>query len=166
MALIVVDADDVASPDGYVSLPHVASLQVAASLAVTTPTTAQPLTDADGWAAGLQQPAQASGGPVVSETAGSVTITRAGNYKVRYGVSQITGVNSQVITLQIFGGSAGDTAKGGICKVSQPGTATAIPNLCGEAFFACALGDVVRLKVIADTGNFTCASGFLVVEEA
>lgn len=166
MALIVRDADDLPSPDGYVSLPHVASLQVANSLAVTTPTTATALTDADGWAAGLQQPAQASGGPVVSATGGSVTVTRAGNYKVRYGISQVTAVNSQVVTLQIFGGAAGDTAKGGICKCTQLGTADTILNMCGEAFFAAALGDVIRLKVIADTGNFTCASGFLVVEEA
>lgn len=166
MALIVRDADDLASPDGYVSLPHVASLQVANSLAVTTPTSATVVTDADGWSAGLQQPASTAGGPSVSATNGAVTITRAGNYKVRYGLSQITAVNNQVLTLQIFGGAAGDTAKGGICKVSQPGTATGIPNMCGEAFFACSVGDIVRLKVIADTGNFTCASGFLVVEEA
>lgn len=166
MALIVVDSDDVASPDGYVSLPHIASLQVANSLVVTAPAAASPVTDADGWSAGLQQPLSAAGGPVVSATNGSVTITRAGNYKVRYGLSQITAVNNQVLTLQIFGGAAGDTAKGGICKITQPATGVAVPNLTGEAFFACALGDVLRLKVIASTGDFTCASGFLVVEEA
>jgi len=166
MALIVCADDDLPSPDGYVSLPHVASLQVAASLAVATPAAATVVTDADGWSAGLQQPAAADGGPVVSATGGSVTITRAGNYKVRYGLSQITAVNNQVLTLQIFGGAAGDTAKGGICKITQPAAGLAVPNMTGEAFFACALGDVVRLKVIADAGNFTCASGFLVVEEA
>lgn len=160
MSLVIVSTDSLPSPNQYVARPQAVSLQVAASIALTTPTTATIVTGSGGWSAALQQPAQTAGGPVVDATAGTVTITRAGNYMVRYGLSEITVVNGQVITTEVYKGS---TASGGKCKATQLTAAPCVVN--GQAFLTLALGDVLSIKVIASTGNFTCAQGFFIVEE-
>jgi hypothetical protein len=150
-------------PQGFKNLPHFAELQQAASCALTTPTAATVVTDADCWGAGDQSPTNALGGPLVSATAGTITITKAGNYEIEYGQSDLTVVNAQVITLQIFGGSAGTTALGGISKSTQLTAAPLV--MAGKCFAACAVGDIITLKVIASTGNYTSAAGFLLVKE-
>lgn len=163
MAQIVRSADSKADPDGLASLPHVALLLGTGAVAVTTPTTAQIVTDADCWTAGLQSPAQTAGGPVVDATLGTITLTRAANYEVSFAQCQLTKVNSQVITLQVF---AGSTAKGGKAVFTQPATAVEVPCLHGKTFFAGAVGDVISLKVVCDTGNYgAVAAGYLLVRE-
>lgn len=165
MALVICTDDSVAAPDGYASRPHYSSMQMVAAVALTTPTSATIVTDADCWSVaaadgGGQQPAQTAGGPVVSATAGTFTATRAGNYRVAYNFSKITVVNGQVLTTEVFVGSSGF---GGRCILTQLTAAPA--TLAGETFVTLAVGDVVTVKVIADTGNFTAAEGFIVVQE-
>ena len=143
-------ADSKNHPDGLVSAPQYAFLAVGASLAVTTPTAATVITAAGAWSN------TRSSGVVVDATAGTVTITKAGLYRVNYCLSDITAVNTQVLTVQAF---IGTTAQGGVCKITQPATATQAIQLSGEALLSCAVGDVVTLKVIASTGNFTTAAG-------
>lgn len=149
-------ADNRNHPDGLVSAPQFAFLNVGASLAVTTPTVATTITAAGAWAN------TRSSGVIVDATAGTVTITKAGLYRVNYGFSEITGVNSQVLTIQPF---IATTGQGGACRVTQPATAVAVLQLSGEALLSCAVGDVITLRVIASTGNFTTATGFFNVME-
>jgi hypothetical protein len=156
----VVGSDNKPVPDGHTSRPIVAVLSQAAAIALTTPTAATTVTDADGWAAGPRQVDVADGGLTVSATNGTFTAGKAGLYRVSYGQSEITVVNGQVITLQIYKNS---TASGGISKSTQ---LTAAPlAMSGEALLSLAVGDVVSLKAIASTGNYTSASGFINVVE-
>lgn len=143
-------ADNKNHPDGLVSAPNYAFLVVGASLAVTTPTTATTITAASAWTNSR------SSGVLVDATAGTVTITKAGLYRVNYSFSDITSVNSQALTIQAFIGAVG---QGGTCKITQGATATGPVMLANEALLNCAVGDVVTLKVIASTGNFTTAAG-------
>ena len=159
----VAGSDSKVVPQGFKTYAHVAELQQAASCALTTPTSATVLTDADCWAAGDQQPAASAGGPTVSATAGTITLAKTALYRARYGQSDITVVNGQVITAQVYGGAAGTTALGGICKTTQ---LTAAPcTLSGSCLFSGAAGDIISLKIIGSTGNYTSAAGFLIVEE-
>ena len=156
----VVGADNKPVPDGHTARPIVAVLSQAAAIALTTPTVATTVTDADGWAAGPVQVLPADGGITVGVVAGTFTIGKAGLYRAAYGQSEITVVNGQVITLQLYKNAA---AAGGISKSTQ---LTAAPlAMSGEAFIDCAAGDVITLKVIASTGNYTSASGFITVVE-
>lgn len=156
----VVGSDSKAVPAGHKTLPILAVLKQAAAIALTTPTTATTVTDADGWEAGPTQVAVADGGITVGVVAGTFTIGKAGFYRVSYGQSELTVVNGQVITLQIYKNAA---AAGGISKSTQ---LTAAPlAMSGEAFIDCAAGDVISLKVIASTGNYTSTSGFFNVVE-
>lgn len=162
----VLGDDNIPVPQGFIVSPALASLQVAASIALTTPSTATIVTDADGWGT----VALDTGGPnssnfVVDTTAGTVTVPRAMTVRVSYQLSSITGVNNQVITTQIFGGASAATAKGGICINTQPATAVGTVIQQGTALFTCVAGDVIAIKVIASTGNFTCAAGCFTVEE-
>lgn len=84
--------------------------------------------------------------------AGTITLSRGGKYLCCFNASEITPVNSQVITLEVYKGS---TAQGIKAKFTQPGTAVAIPAMCGVGVVSCARGDVLSVKAIADTGNFT-----------
>lgn len=149
-------ADSKNHPDGLVSSPQYAYLTVGASLAVTTPAAATTITAASAWTNSR------SSGVVVDATAGTITITKAGLYRVNYCFSDITAVNSQVLTVQAFIGAVG---QGGTCKITQPATATQAVQLAGEALLSCAVGDVITLKVIASTGNFTTAAGAFNVME-
>lgn len=149
-------ADAKNHPDGLVSAPQYAFLTVGASLAVTTPAAATTITAAGAWTNSR------SSGVIVDATAGTVTITKAGLYRVNYCFSDLTAVNSQVLTVQAFIGAVG---QGGTCKITQPATATQAVQLAGEAVLSCAVGDVITLKVIASTGNFTTAAGAFNVME-
>lgn len=149
-------ADNKNHPDGLVSSPQFAYLTVGASLAVTTPAAATTITAAGAWTNSR------SSGVLVDATAGTVTITKAGLYRVNYCFSDITAVNAQVLTIQAFIGAVG---QGGTCKITQPATATAAVQLAGEALLNCAVGDVITVKVIASTGNFTTAAGAFNVME-
>jgi hypothetical protein len=154
--LIQRSADSKNHPDGLVSAPQFSFLTVGASLAVTTPAAATTITAAGAWSNSR------SSGVIVDATAGTVTITKAGLYRVNYCLSDITAVNNQVLTVQAFIGAVG---QGGTCKVTQPATATQAIQLAGEALLSCAVGDVITLKVIASTGNFTTAAGAFNVME-
>lgn len=165
MAQVLGD-DSIPVPQGFIVSPALASLQVAASIALTTPSTATIVTSASGWGT----VALDTGGPnssnfVVDAVAGTVTVPRAMTVKVSYQLSNITAVNSQVITTQIFGGAASATARGGICVNTQPATAVGTVTQQGYAVFAANPGDVITIKVTASTGNFTCAAGCFIVEE-
>lgn len=149
-------ADNRNHPDGLVSAPQFAFLTVGASLAVTAPATATIITAAGAWTNSR------SSGVIVDATAGTVTITKAGLYRVNYCLSDITAVNSQVLTVQAFIGSTG---QGGTCRITQPATATQAVQLAGEALLSCAVNDVITLRVIASTGNFTTAAGAFNVME-
>ena len=160
---LVAGSDSKAVPQGFKTVAHCAELQQAAAVVLTTPTAATVVTDADCWAAGDQQPAAAAGGPVVNAVNGTITLSKAGLYRAFWGQSEITVVNAQVLTGQVFGGAAGDTALGGICKATQLTAAPCI--LAGACLFTGAAGDIIRLKMIGSTGNYTSAAGFLVVTE-
>lgn len=156
----IVGADNSVLPGGEKARPHFASLKQTATLSLTTPTSATILTDADAWTAGAYDPAPSAGGITVSATAGTFTIGKAGNYRVSYGQSGLTVVNGQVLTAEVYKGS---TASGGKCSQTQLTSAPA--SLNGSFIIACSVGDVLSIKVTADTGNYTSAAGFIVVEE-
>jgi hypothetical protein len=156
----VVGSDNKPVPAAFKALACMASLQQAASIALTTPTAATTITDADGWAAGQRQVAVADGGITVSATAGTFTIGKAGLYRVKYTQSEITVVNGQVLTAEVYVGS---TASKGICKTTQLTAAPCV--LAGEVLLSLAAGDIVTLKIIASTGNYTSAQGAIIVEE-
>lgn len=156
----VVGSDNKPVPDGHKSRAILAVLKQVASIALTTPSAATTITDADGWEAGPTQVAAADGGLTVSVTGGSFTVGKAGLYRICYGQSDITVVNGQVLTAQVYKNS---TASGGICKATQLTAAPCV--LAGEAFIDCAVGDVLTVKIIASTGNYTSAQGFINVEE-
>lgn len=148
------DADDKDHPDGLVTAPKRAQMHIANSCAVTTPTSATIVTDADGWASVIAE------GFTNSASAGTITCLKAGLYRAAYGLSDITVVNGQVLTSEIY---VGTTASKGKCKQTQLTAAPA--SLNGSTILTLAVGDVVTIKIIADTGNFTCAAGFLEVIE-
>lgn len=165
MAQVIMSADSKAEPDGMLSRPHFVSMQVVNAIAVTAPSAAAIVTDADGWGVaaadgGGQQPASSAGGPAVSTTAGTITATRAGNYRAAYGFSEITVVNGQVLTTEVYVGSSGF---GGRCIATQLTAAPCV--LGGETFLTLAIGDVVSVKVTASTGDFTTGEGFLILQE-
>lgn len=156
----VVGADSKPVPDGHKTLACLASLNQTASIALTTPTAATIITDADGWTAGVRQVAVADGGITVSATAGTFTIGKAGVYRVKYTQSEITVVNGQVLTAEVYVGS---TASKGISKATQLTAAPCV--LAGEVLLSLAVGDIVSVKIIASTGNYTSAQGVIIVEE-
>jgi len=156
----VVGSDSKAVPAGHKTKPILAVLKQAAAIALTTPTVTTIVTDADGWAAGPVQVLPADGGITVDVADGTFTIGKAGFYRVSYGQSEITVVNGQVITLQIYKNT---TASGGISKTTN---LTAAPlAMSGEAYIDLVAGDVISLQVIAATGNYTSASGFINIQE-
>jgi hypothetical protein len=124
------------------------------AFALTTPTTATAITgtNATGLAIGP------SFGALQTLAAGSFTVTRAGLYRVTFGLSQITAVNSQVITLEVYknGAVIPSTTGNGPVKAlfTQPGTAVEIPAMGTEGLVQLTVGDVVTLTAIASTGNF------------
>ena len=67
----VFGADNKPVPQGFKNLPYFAELQQAASVALTTPTAATTVTDADCWGAGDQFPSAANGGLLVGAVAGT-----------------------------------------------------------------------------------------------
>jgi hypothetical protein len=145
--LSVRTSDDKVSPESLNINPHYAYLDIDddTGLALTTPTTATVV-------GGSPMTVQAESG-LDAATDGTITVTRAGTYEVDYALSEITPVNSQVITLEVY---LGTTAKGGKQKFTNAGTAVAIPSMSGMSGpITCAVGEVLTLKVIASTGNFT-----------
>jgi hypothetical protein len=151
-------------PQGWKTRGRTASLQVtsANTCALTTPTTATIITDADCWTAAYTDPAASAGGFTVSATNGTITVPKAMRVRVSFGLSEFTVVNSQVITVQVF---AGSTAKGGVSKITQLATGDSAVDVNGVAVFDAAAGDVLSIKGIADTGNLTAGEGYFVVEE-
>jgi hypothetical protein len=156
----VVGSDNKPVPAAHKSRPCVAVLKQTAAIALTTPSSATTITDADGWTASVTQVEEADGGITLSATAGTATIGKAGLYRVSYGQSDITVVNGQVLTAEVYKGS---TASGGICKATQLTSAPCV--LQGVAYVDCAVGDVITVKIIASTGNYTSGQGFINVEE-
>lgn len=156
----VVGTDSKPVPGGHKALPIFASLNQTAAIVLTTPTAAAIVTDADGWTAGQRQVAVADGGITVSATAGTFTIGKDGFYRVKWGQSDITVVNGQVLTGEVYVGS---TASKGICKATQLTAAPCV--LASEVILDLNAGDVVSLKMIGSTGNYTSGAGFIIVEE-
>jgi len=151
------DGKDV--PQGFLSRPAFAQIRLTGSVALTTPTAATILAGAN-LAAGLADPAASAGGFVVAATTGTITAPRALKARVRYSLSDITVVNGQVITAEVYVGS---TASGGKCIQTQ---LTAAPcQVAGEVILSLAAGDVVTLKIIGSTGNFTATTGNIIIEE-
>jgi hypothetical protein len=156
----VVGSDNKPVPAAFKALACMASLQQTASIALTTPTAATIITDADGWTAGERQVAVSDGGITVSATAGTFTIGKTGLYRVKYTQSEITVVNGQVLTAEVY---VGTTASKGICKTTQLTAAPCV--LAGEVLLSLTAGNVVSVKIIASTGNYTSAQGAIIVEE-
>lgn len=156
----VVGSDNKPVPDGHKALPCIATLNQTAALALTAPSTATTLTDPDSWTAGVRQVDVADGGITVSASAGTLTAGKAGLYRVRYSQSEITVVNGQVLTTEVFVGS---TASGGRCRATQLTAAPCV--LAGEAIVSLSPGDVVTVRVTASTGNYTSGVGFIILEE-
>jgi len=156
----VVGSDNKPVPDGHKARPCLASLNQTAAIALTTPTAATIITDADGWTAGVRQVDVADGGITVSATAGTFTIGKTAVYRVKYTQSEITVVNGQVLTAEVYVGS---TASKGICKATQLTAAPCV--LAGEVLLSLSAGDVVSVKIIASTGNYTSGAGCIIVEE-
>lgn len=140
-------SDDKPSPEQLNINPHYAYLDIDddTGLALTTPTTATTV-------GGAPMTVQAESG-LDADVAGPITVTRAGLYEVDFCASEITPVNSQVVTLEVYKGAV---AAGGKQKFTQTGTAVAVPSMSGlSGPITCAVGDILTLKVIASTGNFT-----------
>ena len=156
----VVGADGKPVPAAHESLPCIASLNQTAAIVLTTPTAAAIVTDADGWTAGVRQVAIADGGITVSATAGTLTIGKSGIYRVKWTQSEITVVNGQVLTGEVYVGS---TASKGICKATQLTAAPCV--LAGEVLLDLTAGNVISLKMIGSTGNYTSGAGCIIVEE-
>lgn len=155
----VTGADGTQVPQGFVTRPAFAQIRLTGSVALTTPTAATILAGAN-MAAGLADPAASAGGFVVAATSGTITVPRALKARVRYSLSDITVVNGQVITAEVYVGS---TASGGKCIQTQ---LTAAPcQVAGEVILSLAAGDVVTLKIIGSTGNFTATTGNIIIEE-
>lgn len=150
-------SDDAAEPNSLNLAPHYGDLEIDddTGLALTTPTAATVVGGAPATVAaeyGLD-----------AAVAGTFTIARPGNYRLRYFVSEITPVNSQVLTFEAY---LGATASGGKSKFTQPGTAVAVPTMAGlSPPIACVVGDVLSLKVIGSTGNVTIKRAQIVVEQ-
>jgi len=156
----IVGSDNKPVPAGHKALPCLASLTQTGTVVLTTPTAAAIVTDADCWTAGVRQVAVADGGITVSATNGTFTIGKDGLYKISWGQSDITVVTTQVLTGEIYVGS---TASKGICKATQ---LTGAPcTLFGSVVLDLDAGNVLSLKMIGSTGNYTSAAGFIIVEE-
>jgi|GEM_PF-5643970 len=156
----VVGSDNKPVPDGHKTRACLASLNQTAACSLTTPTAATTIADADSWTAGVRQVDVADGGISVSATAGTFTIGKAGVYRVKYTQSEITVVNGQVLTAEVYVGS---TANKGICKATQLTAAPCV--LAGEVLLSLSAGDIVTVKIIASTGDYTSGAGCIIVEE-
>jgi hypothetical protein len=156
---LVTGSDGKAVPQGFQSRPTFAQIRPTGAVVLTTPTAATTFAGAN-MAAGLADPATNDGGFIVAATAGTITAPRAMRARVRYSLSNITVVNGQVITAEVF---VNATASGGRCIQTQ---LTAAPcQVAGEVIVTLAAGDVVALRIIGSTGNFTADTGFILVEE-
>jgi hypothetical protein len=99
-------------------------------------------------------------GLTIAPTAGSFTIARAGLYRVAFALSEITPVNSQVITLEVFKNgaavaAAANVSPGARAVFTQPGTAVAVPTMSGTGYLRLARGDVLTLTVNVGSTTFT-----------
>jgi hypothetical protein len=156
---LVTGSDGKAVPQGFQSRPTFAQIALTGSVVLTTPTAATTFAGAN-MAAALADPATNDGGFIVAATAGTVTAPRAMKVRARYSLSGITVVNGQVVTSEVY---VGTTASGGKCKATQLTAAPCVVD--GEVILQLAAGDVVTIKIIGSTGNFTADTGFILVEE-
>jgi len=163
MSVIVRSADSKPNPDGYITGARYAELQLdnATGIVLTTPTAATTLADAtNGWTAGAASNFSDGLDFTVSATAGTITARKATVVRVSYSISDVTAVNTAVNTLEVYIGS---TASKG--KAVWTGLTAAPICAAASVILTLAVGDVVAVKVIASTGNFTCKRGFFRVEE-
>jgi len=150
-------SDDAVEPNSLNLAPHYGDLKIDddTGLALTTPTSATVV--------GGSPTAVAAEYGLDAAAAGTFTIARPGNYRLRYCVSEITPVNNQVITFEAYKGS---TASGGKSKFTNAATGVAIPTMAGVSPpIACVVGDVLSLKVIGSTGNVTIKRAQILVEQ-
>lgn len=148
---------DGVEPDGLNVAPHYGDIKIDddTGVVLTTPTTATTL--------GGSPAVVAAEYGLDAAVAGTFTIARPGNYRLRYFISEITPVNNQVITLEAYLDS---TASGGKSKFTNAATGVAIPTMAGcSPPIACVVGSVLTLKAIASTGNLTVKRGQIIVEQ-
>lgn len=142
------DFDDIAVP-GKNADPAIAELRYDGggdgdtALSLTTPTAATAM-------AGM-----AEGDTYVDDTtaaSAALDMNRTGKRRVRFDVAEITPVNSQVITLAVYKNGTITNIR---TKFTQPATGVAIPNMGMEGFLDVVKGDILSLRAIASTGNFS-----------
>lgn len=136
--------------------PHFGEIYVNddTGVALTTPTTATAIAHASLTLAGP------SFGVTIAPTAGSITVARAGKYRVGFALSEITPVNNQVITLEVYKNgavvaAATNVSPGARAKFTQPAAAVAIPTMASVGYLDLAKGDVLTLRVVVNADNFT-----------
>lgn len=157
----VAGSDGLPVPQGFRSRPAYAQIRLAGAVTLTTPTVATTLAGANLAApANTADPLPADGGLVVAATLGTITAPRAMMLEVEYGLSNLTVVNGQVLTAEVY---VGAVANGG--KSSQTQLTAAPASLNGKTIVNVAAGDVITVKVTASTGNFVADTGFVVVKE-
>lgn len=136
-------------PDGFEARPHYASLVIndGTGVVLTTPTSATAITGAP-MALG-----EANGAtPLVS--AGSLTISRPGRYRIGFHAGELVGVNNQALTLEVYKNGAVIT-NAILAKITQPATALAIVSLSAEGIENLERDDVLVLRATGSTGNVT-----------
>lgn len=99
---------------------------------------------------------------------GAITVGKVGTRTVRYNLSDIVPVNSQVLTVEVFRQPLGGTAVsvGGRQLFTQPATAVAIPAMSGETPpFSVGVGDVIDLRITGTGGNVTVRRANIVSQQ-
>lgn len=136
-------------PDKFEARPNYAELTIDDNTGVvlTTPTTATavagaPMANGEFFGAG------------VALAAGSITIDRAGRYRVGFHAGELVGVNSQALQLLVYKNAA-NLSPQIAAKITQPSTALPIVALSAEGILLLAKGDVLVLRAIGSTGNVT-----------
>lgn len=132
---------------------------------LTTPTTATTI-------AATPLKAGKSNGCTLSVAEGSavdgiVTIARAGRYRIGFHCGEIVGVNSQAMIVEAYVDNAVIASTSGAinAKLTQPSTALAIVSLAASGLVDLTIGQTVRFKATADTGNFTVKRGRFFVQQ-
>jgi hypothetical protein len=119
----------------------------ATGITLTTPTTAADIKHATLTVVGN------SSGVTLSATAASITIRRPGLYLVAFNLGEMTAVNSQVVTIDIYKNAAvaSPTIR---ASLTQLATAAVLNySLAASGVMSLTKGDVLTVRGTADTGN-------------
>lgn len=161
----VTGADGIPVPQLFRTRARYAQQRLTSAVTITTPVAATTFAGAGLVAPALSaDPLPADDGLVVN-AGGAGTGTFTANkamtgVAVKYGISNITVVNGQVLTAEVY---VNLVANGGKCSQTQ---LTGAPcQLTGETIVNVAAGDVITVKVTASTGNLVADTGFIIVQE-